>query len=175
MRAALEAALPYLAPAGDGGLREALKKLVAEWSERATGYDEYSELRALLATHPAAPAVPQPAADSGHNHLPRCCCPTWQVAPDDHDYESRGGRIEREACPGCPEHGAPAAVPQPVDREALAKRIEETVTDALLLADDIVAPGYSARIEADADDIAAAIAPAIARLFGSEVPSDQPN
>lgn len=40
-----------------------------------------------------------------HSHAPRCCCPVYQVAPDDHDYEPLGGRIVRETCPACPEHG----------------------------------------------------------------------
>lgn len=37
-------------------LRDALETLVAEWSERTTGYDEYQELRSLLAAHPVEPA-----------------------------------------------------------------------------------------------------------------------
>ena len=38
------------------GLREALEQLLTEWSERSGGYDEYRELKALLAAHPAEPA-----------------------------------------------------------------------------------------------------------------------
>jgi hypothetical protein len=37
-------------------LRDALEKLATEWSERSTGYDEYRELRALLAAHTVEPA-----------------------------------------------------------------------------------------------------------------------
>jgi hypothetical protein len=48
-----------------------------------------------------------------------------------------------------------------VDREA----VESRLTDALIVADGLVAPGYSARIEADADDIARVLAPAVLALL----------
>lgn len=51
-----------------------------------------------------------------------------------------------------------------VDREAL----EECVTDALIAADDLTAAGYSARIEADADDIARVVAAAVAAFLSPE-------
>lgn len=70
------AALPYLAPAGDGGLREALDDLRAwcEMQREAAGLEESEfaageflafkrvivHLRKLLTDHPTAPAVPQP-------------------------------------------------------------------------------------------------------------------
>lgn len=50
------------APAGDGGLREALERLVTE-RRSDDGNDLIvfpAELSALLTDHPAAPAVPQP-------------------------------------------------------------------------------------------------------------------
>lgn len=75
-REALEAALPYLAPAGDGGLREAVEDLRAwcDMQREAAGHDEteyaageflaYKRVRGhllkILAAHPATPAVPQP-------------------------------------------------------------------------------------------------------------------
>lgn len=55
------------APAGDGGLREALEKIKAELEERSNDGEAhlflnipYWQLEELLAAHPAAPAVPQP-------------------------------------------------------------------------------------------------------------------
>lgn len=64
VRAALEAALPYLTPA-DGGLREALEKLCDERasSSGAVASDYYIqpyELRDVLADHPAVPANGRP-------------------------------------------------------------------------------------------------------------------
>lgn len=64
-RAALAAALPYLAPAGDGGLREALegKPFCQIHEHRRLGCpycDCNEDLQRIVAAHPAAPAVPQP-------------------------------------------------------------------------------------------------------------------
>lgn len=63
VRAGLLAALPYLAPAGDGGLREALEELLKRRAVKGKGTVANSQLRELLAAHPAAPAVPQPAGE----------------------------------------------------------------------------------------------------------------
>jgi hypothetical protein len=57
--AACPLATHHAAPAGDGGLREALEKLAKDWSLGVTAVGP-ARLRDLLAAHPAAPAVPQP-------------------------------------------------------------------------------------------------------------------
>jgi hypothetical protein len=53
--AALLAALPYLAPAGDGGLRAAMEKLAGDMAYDSS--DGGAKIRAVLDAHPA---VPQP-------------------------------------------------------------------------------------------------------------------
>lgn len=51
------------------GLRAALEKLCDEWSERTTGYDQYRELRGLLAAHPVDPAPdPQDETTGAEGH-----------------------------------------------------------------------------------------------------------
>lgn len=55
VRAALAAALPYLAPAGDGGLRAALEKIAGDMAYDSS--DGGAKIRAVLDAHPA---VPQP-------------------------------------------------------------------------------------------------------------------
>lgn len=57
-RAALASAVPYLAPATDGGLREALEQKLATTDGWAVANETLLD---LLRAHPAAPAVPQPA------------------------------------------------------------------------------------------------------------------
>lgn len=63
---------PMSAPAGTGGLREALAEQAGIWEgytsdnpDVATGFElAAGKLRYLLAAHPAAPAVPQPASEA---------------------------------------------------------------------------------------------------------------
>lgn len=55
----------------DGGLRDALEKLLSDWRELSTGYEPYRDLRAVLAAHPAEPVgVTSQQQDA-------CTCPNF--------------------------------------------------------------------------------------------------
>lgn len=145
------AAVDGLAPAGDGGLREALEKMLAEprgtydLSEDGRSYNQgveqiRREVRGLLTTHPAATAVPQPAREDCN-----LCLGLGGIAPHLKWSEQRGKPLwtaheypsddphPTYPCPQC-------AVPQPVDREALLQVIAEHIDDL----DDVPQIGTSA-------------------------------
>lgn len=169
------------APAGDGGLREALEKLAVEWGdEPSTASRQWlaRDLRALLAAHPAAPAVPpQPAehavcnacgweGDAAHDLCPACgqdevnyFTPASESAvPQPAEVEYEDEELETEADVERRNHwfrlavelgqqdefvemlaherrlpatraGRDAAIPQPVDREALIQVVAEYIDD----------------------------------------------
>lgn len=70
------------------------------------------------------------------------------------------GDVLRQHCANVVDLVVPQARPMPT-----REQIERGVTDALILSDDLVAPGFSARIEADADDIAVVVATAVLALL----------
>jgi hypothetical protein len=126
---ALKAIAPS-APAGDGGLREALMELAKE-RDSVSGHtpSDYTikpyELFDLLKAHPAAPAVPQPAliADrTGENALAEWLEEVFSADEDTITWEAAAKALF--------DLGAvrEAAVPQPVDREALERLAEKWAT-----------------------------------------------
>lgn len=134
------------ATVGDGGLREALERNVrnkiaewygAEWDSRDDTFYEtddtgtldtedegamhaYRGMKWALAAHPAAPAVPQPA------HLPNRWGETVEISEEDLRAAAEQADDWRDGLP------APigSAVPQPVDREALADLLRYCQTKA---------------------------------------------
>ena len=120
------AALPYLAPAGDGGLREALAELLTdidgneyEHNEGCQGEPEcpacwVEDLRARLDAYPAAPAVPQPVDREDLTSLVADELANWLDRPPTHRWG-----VARAVVRAISTIPLPAA--QPVDREALEK------------------------------------------------------
>lgn len=126
--------LTCLPPVGDGGLREALERLATKYANESgtVSFQWLSEktLKPLLAAHPAAPAVPQPAderplraaleryfSDGGPDTPIRTM---WHKSVE--HWEAPAEDI-RELIAG-------SAVPQPVDREALRERIAVVLHDS---------------------------------------------
>lgn len=108
------------------GLREALAKLADEYANElgTVSYQWLSQktLKPLLAAHPAAPAVPQPAGQGPTQAEVLAAIDGERGYMDNWAGRARNDALSdaRDAVEKLYEHASLTAVPQPVDREALA-------------------------------------------------------
>lgn len=152
-----EAAAPHLEPAGDGGLREALKELVADRQFEdgsPTGVLILPEdVQYLLAAHPATHAVSVDTAEStaSTSAVPQPACLGDGVCTNPH----------------CPAHGL-GAVPLPVDREALERALRERMRNSNF-ADNLHEPIRTQTIDQWADLFAGTVLALLGGSAGEQV------
>ena len=145
----------------DAGLRDALEGLLRDRAVKSKGTVPCHQLRELLAAHPAEPVgVSDEAVEAAAEHFQQFILnsPSWEDETKKH--------LWRECSRAALEAAAPFLQPQVVASLPTVGMIEQAAYNAMLADDALMAPGFSARVEADADDVAEAIAPAVLALMG---------